>query len=122
MTRQEFKELFEATLEKAAKNVEEQYQVNVPRYFEVEFHGLGYSGDLISIETAVDRMYLGDDLFYYLIDVGVKEADAQSTRVYVAVSAHSPRATINETWNQPVGSGPFKQIISLQFRFTPNQQ
>ncbi len=119
MTREEFKRVFEQALEAAARVVEERYLVTIPRNFEIELHGLGHSGDTFDVDSALDEIYLGDDLFLFLIDVAVKRADPKVTRVYLGVTGHPPRATFEETWNQPPGSGPFKQIISLQFRFFP---
>jgi hypothetical protein len=116
MTKDKFMEVFLAAVETAAKNVEKQYSVQLPRKFEFEFYGFGHNGTTLDVDEVMNKIYLGDDLFIFLIDLGVKKATKTTTTVFVGVSGHKPQARFEDTWNTPPGSGPFKQIISLQFQ------
>jgi hypothetical protein len=50
-----------------------------------------------------------------VIDVSVMKATSNITRARVVVSGHKPVVAFEQTWNDPPGSGPFKQMIFLQF-------
>lgn len=113
MTKNEFLSLFENALELAAKNAETFLGYAVPRTFEIEFHGLSSSSRLLSKESAFDKLYLGPDKFYRLIDISVRKISDQVCTVFLRISGHSPSA-FDQTWNQPIGSGPFKQLLATQ--------
>jgi hypothetical protein len=115
MTKQEFRELFEDALELAAVNAEKKLGRGIPRIFEVSLHGAGYPGVLMNPNDALDNLYLGDDLFYRIIDVAVVEVGEASTKVFVRASQHTP-AKFEQTWNTPPGSGPFKQLIAEEIK------
>lgn len=54
MDKQEFRDLFYRCLEEAALNLELNYQVKIPRQFEIEFHGLGFSKGIMDAGLACD--------------------------------------------------------------------
>jgi len=107
MNRSEFKSLFEQVIgeaiEKAKARVDETISPNVM----IEIHGAGYTGDIISVAQAFDSIYLGDELYWRIIDVTVKRIEPHQTLVFVRVSGHKP-TSFEETWNDPKGYGPFK--------------
>jgi hypothetical protein len=111
MTKQDFGELFKAALELAALNAEERLGHAVPRNVKVVLHGAGYSGALMSPEEALDTIYLGEDLFYRIIDVAIIEVGQETAKVFLRVSQHDP-GNFSQTWNTPPGSGPFKQLVA----------
>ncbi len=111
MNAQQFRQVFDAALETAAKNVEEEYKVQVPRVFEIEFGGLGYQPSIIDVDEAFNRLYLGEDLYVAIVDTGVLEANHHVTRVWMNVPGYPPKSRFEDTWNQPPGTGPFKQVI-----------
>ena len=112
MDKKEFQKLFEDALEKAAWNAEEKLGCILPRNFVIKLYGPGHSsGTLMSVVSAVDVLYIDDRLFYRVIDVAVIEVSKEKTVVFTRVSGHAP-STFEKTWNDPYGSGPFKQIIA----------
>lgn len=119
MTKNEFRTLFEDALELAAVNAEKKLGRKVPRNFKIVFFGGGHSGALLDPNSALDILYLGEDLFYRIVDISVKEVDKVSTRVYVRVSQHKP-SEFSQTWNDPPGSGPFKQLIAENIKCEGN--
>jgi hypothetical protein len=110
MTKDEFSGLFGAALEAAAGNADEQLGHRVSRNFRIRF-GEPKAQSWIDPGTALDRLYLGEDQFYLIIDVAVVEAAGDWTAVYVRPSGHRP-GSFEQTWNDPPGSGPFKQLIA----------
>lgn len=127
MTKDEFSQLFQQALETAAQNAERVLQRQIPRQFAILFHGAShsgqvYSGQQLTVETALESLYLGADRMYRIIDVVVQEIDGDLTKVFVRPSGHPPVTSLEETWNQPSGMGPFKQIMALKIKVTePNQ-
>lgn len=111
MTEAEFIQLFRDALDVAAKNAECKLGRAVPRVFEVLLFGAGYSGVKMFPEEAGRVLFLGQDRFYRIIDVSVVGVEVDRCRVFVRVSGHSP-GSFDETWNDPPGSGPFKQLLA----------
>ena len=110
MTREEYRELFQRSLNIAADNAEAKLPKPIPRSFLIALHSFGYDDQLLSVDEAVDKMYLGCDRFYRIIDVAVIEVSSNESVAFVRVSGHAPD-TFGATWD-PTGSGPFKQLIA----------
>lgn len=66
---------------------------------------------ILTLETAVDEVYLGPDLYYLIIDLAVIRVSNESSTVFMRPSGHTP-GPWSQTWNQPTGMGPFKQLLS----------
>jgi hypothetical protein len=109
MTKQEFRGLFQASLESAARDAERHLRRPVSRNLKVLLYGAGYRGDLLDPRAAADALYLGSDTFYRIIDLGVVDVDDDRTIIFVRPSGHTP-GSWGDTWNTPPGSGPFKQL------------
>jgi hypothetical protein len=110
MNKQEFRDIYYRCLEDAVVKAEQYRKVTLPRTFEIEFHGFGFSGDLIDPEDACEFLYLGDDEFIYLVDLMVKRVTEETTTIFVRVSGHWPRERFEETFNYKEGRGPFKLL------------
>lgn len=115
MDKQEFGSLFLSALRQAVSNAEEQLHQPVARWLEIELHGAGRVGDRISPDDALDALYIDDHHFYRVIDLAVIETHPMKTCVFVRASVHTP-GTFAETWNQPAGTDPFKQILAKEIR------
>jgi len=63
-------------------------------------------------DEVLEELYLGPDKFFRIVDVAVLRVLRDRCVVFVRVSGHPP-ASFADTWNQPKGSGPFKQLESL---------
>jgi hypothetical protein len=111
MTNQEFQQRFEAALEVAVQNAEHQLHRTLSRQLHIRLYGADHSGELLEVKQATDALYLGEDLFYRIIDIAVIETGSQATVLFVRASGHTP-ATFEHTWNDPPGSGPFKQLLA----------
>lgn len=119
MTKGEFKDLLDAALEAAIASAAQRLGRKLSRYVQVLLHGAGHPGDLMSPAQALDALYLGKDKFYRVIDVAVVEVGQQHTVVFVRASAHHP-ASFEQTWNDPPGSGPFKQLEAMDIKVLDN--
>ena len=104
-------------LEIAARNAEKQLGFPVPRQFEIEMHGLCRHSRMLSKEEAFEQIYLGPDLFYRVINVAVRRVGKHASTVFMGISGHAP-CPLDQTWNQPPGSGPFKQVLSIEIELT----
>ena len=110
MTKSDFRNLFLRALDFAARNAEKKLGNPVARSFKVELHAPGSAGGLVSVEEALDRIYLGSDRFFRVIDVAIKEVLPMEVVAFVRVSGHEP-GTLDKTWDPP-DAGPFKQIMA----------
>jgi len=110
MTKAEFRHLFLQALNAAAENAEARLARPVPRSFVIELHAPGSSGQTLSIDAALDQIYLGRDRFYRIIDIAIRRLLRGKSVAIVRVSGHQP-APFSQTWD-PSQLGPFKQIIA----------
>jgi hypothetical protein len=115
MSKEEFQALFEHALEVAAQNAEKKLGRPVPRRFEIELHGLAPHPRMLKPSEVIDEIYLGPDRFFIVIDIGVKAVSKKGCIVFVGLSGHSP-GPLTQTWNQPPGSGPFKQVLAINLK------
>jgi hypothetical protein len=111
MTRSAFEQLFTQALAVAARNAESKLGTKIPHAYRIEFHGLGHGGDLISVEDAVNALYLGPTEFFRIVDVAVVSVSPHVATVFVRVSGHKP-SSFKETLNESNGMGPFNQLIA----------
>src|SRR6185436_14842876 len=111
MNKDSFKNLFERSLEVAALNAEAKLGRSVPHAFMIELHDAGHSGILLTPDQTFELLFLGEDIFYRIIDIAATTVFRSYTRVFVRISNHAP-STFDKTWNQPPGTGPFKQILA----------
>ena len=110
MTRDAFKTLFESALETAADHAGKILGHAVPHVFEIEMHGLAPRSRTLTVGEAFDEIDLGPERFYRVIDLAVLRVSQDVTTIFMCVSGHPPD-TFEKTWNQPAGSGPFKQLL-----------
>jgi hypothetical protein len=110
MDKDKFKQLFEAAIETVVRDKEKRSNTTISRDIQIELQGLGYSGDTLDVDTVVNILFLGENTFYRIIDVAFLRATPQKATVFVRVSGHSP-TSLEETWNDPPGSGPFKPMV-----------
>jgi hypothetical protein len=77
----------------------------------IKAYGVGFSGDIVSSDDFLSRVYINDQLFYLLIDVAVLEIRQGRPVVFARVSGHPP-GPLGSCWNG-IG-GPFKQLEALE--------
>ena len=117
MTKNKFLNIYKNALELAVLNVEEKYGHVIPRVFEIEFHGFSPTKRMLTIESSLEEIYIDTDHFYRIIDVSIFKVSSIASTVFVRVSGHTPVA-FEETWNDPKGYGPFKQILAVDVKFS----
>jgi hypothetical protein len=110
MTKSDFRELFLRALNAAAADAEARLAKPVPRSFRVELHAPNSPERVMSVEQALDQIYLGDDRFFKIIDVAIKKLLPRTSVAFARVSGHPPGA-FSQTWD-PSNLGPFKQLIA----------
>lgn len=111
MNFEEFRNLFIEALNIAANNAERELTRKIPRQYEILLYGAGCKGDILSVDATAKQIFIDEDNFYRIIDVAIQAIKPNISRVFVRVSDHKP-VPLDQTWNTPKGSGPFKQIIA----------
>jgi hypothetical protein len=113
MDKVQFRQLFLRSVHQALESAQKGIGTQLSNDFEIELHGGGIPGEIVSQNHAVDIMYLGANKFYRIVDVGVKYIDSNNrARVFVRIGDHPP-SNFDDTWNNPAGNGPFKVIEPL---------
>jgi len=112
VTKDDFRKLFQLALNTAANNVDKHVDIPVVRSFLIDLHVPGVSGHAVSFEEALDQLYLGDNFFYKIIDVAIKELRPRESVVLVRASEHPP--TDFDKTCDPAGLGPFKHVLAAR--------
>lgn len=115
MNAHDFGLLFTEKLNEAARLAESSLGKPIPRTFVILRESPKSDGRRISVDQAVSELFVSDEKFYRIIDLAVVEVSPTTTCVWVRESGHGP-CSFEQTWNQPPGSGPFKQLISGEIR------
>lgn len=112
MTKDEFKSRFNTALNEARDLTSAAYQLDLAPDTEIVLFGAGVSGVKMSPDEAAKRLYIDEQWFFKIIDVGVVEAHNDKTVVFVRPSNHTP-CEIHKTWNQGEGCAPFKPTLGV---------
>jgi hypothetical protein len=107
MDKKTFKHLFLKNVEEAVLRAEHIFAKKIPHDLPIELHGGGARGEIFSVDEALNYMFIEENIFYQIIDIGIVFKD--SYKVFVRISAHAPSA-FQDTWNSPIGNGPFKVL------------
>lgn len=110
MTKHKFRNLFLRALRSAAAVADERVGKRIPRSFLIELHAPTSAGEVVSVDEAVNRIYLGEDRFYRIVDIAIQKISFDRTVAFVRVSGHPP-GPFSQTWDPP-RFGPFKQIFA----------
>jgi hypothetical protein len=109
-TKQDFTASLLREIDAATADVERRLGSRAVRNYEIAY-GDPKDSNLISVETAVERLLKAAPLVAPIIDISVVELRDDATVVFVRPSSHHPVAWEN-TWNLPAGHGPFKVLIA----------
>jgi hypothetical protein len=110
MTKDSFRNLFIRALNVAANNIDKKLKTPISRSFLIELYAPGASGRLVTVDEALDQLYLGNDRFYRIIDVAIEKLMPDRSFAFVRVSEHPP-AGFEQTCD-PAGLGPFKHVLA----------
>jgi len=110
MSEQDFAKRFEAELDEATRQAEEALGGVATRKYKIAFGEPGMR-PLLDVKTVVERLYARAPLIPRIIDIAVIGLEDNHTLMFVRPSDHSPSGW-EETWNVPLGRGPFKILVS----------
>ena len=111
MEKNQFVELFHQATSIALANAAKNLGRDIPSSVKFKVYGQGSSGEIAATGQVVELLYISSDRFYAIIDLAVIEVHPDYTLLFLRISRHQP-VPFEKTWNDPIGSGPFKQILS----------
>lgn len=111
LTKEQFSGLFTKALTEAQANAEKQIESPLSSNWAIKLYGVGSPGDELSVEAGVEKLYVAEDRFLKVIDVGVWGAGDCLTVFFVRASDHE-HVSLKDTWGGAV-TGPFKVIEPL---------
>lgn len=110
MTRNEFLGSLLRALNLAVDAAEKRLGAPVPRDFIVELYAPDCPGRGVSLEKALDHLYVDGRHFYRIIDAAIRQVLPDVCVAFLRVSGHPP-GDFDGTWD-PAGLGPFKQMVA----------
>jgi hypothetical protein len=121
MNKSTFKTLFLKVASDAIEQAQAAISKEIPFDFVVEMHGGKGStgqGRLMTIDEAIDAMFIDEEYFYVVIDVLVKTVIGNRTILFVRPSGHEP-TRLGETYNTPKDYSPFKVMLPADLKIFP---
>lgn len=109
ITFETLRELLTKCINTTIENVQKEISDPLPRTLYIELAAFGRSGKETSLEEVMSYLYI-DGKFPQVVDIGIKGIAKESTIIWIRPSSHTYVSEISDTWNQPVGMGPFKSI------------
>lgn len=105
MDNADFRQNFDEAIRRALELAEVDPKGLIPV---VEYHGTPNPRPFISIDEALNLLWLSEDRFYRIVDIGVFKDGRSPPVLFVRVSGHAP-GPYSDTWD-PSDLGPFKQV------------
>ncbi len=113
----DFQDLFEVVVEAAIEDTKKRERAK----FAVESHRvhlhLHGRSEWASLREAAEMLWISEEEFFWLIDVGVMRVERGCVHLFVRVSGHPPDAW-ERTWASADGWGPFKIVFPGGFAVT----
>lgn len=110
MNKKDFAIILQIAIKTALENAECKLNRKLPQNVRLLVNSWEAKSPALTDLEAVEELYISENEFYRIIDVGVIRVIGATTFLVARRSGHKP-STFEETWNEPKGSGPFKQII-----------
>ena len=110
MTRAEFSALFRFQLDLAVEAAEARLGHPFARCYEILRGSADRDGRRITIDDALEELWISPDRFHRIIDLAVADYSPAMTWIWVREAGYAP-STFEETWNDPPGAGPFKTLV-----------
>jgi hypothetical protein len=111
MTKDEFRLLFESALSRAVSAFYKVYSGTEAKPATFELHAPKYAGGIVSEHEALKELFLSDNSFYRVIDLGLIPRESAPPMGFIRVSGHAP-GPYEETLN-PADLGPFNILEPL---------
>lgn len=105
----QFRQVYDATLEAAARILEYKLDKIMPRRFGIEVSGAAHSDGYVDEDEAFNHLFLGDDHYFYEISVIIRGVKNDFIRLAMMPTGHTP-VPYEMTRNWPEGAGPFRFV------------
>jgi hypothetical protein len=111
MTREEFEQRFREALTRAAADTSAQTGLHVAVPDRAILLCLPPDRRNVTIEEAIEWLFLGPDRSYVFIDIGIRVGGPDKGVAWIRPSGHNPRPHA-EVWDAD-GIGPFKSVAGI---------
>jgi hypothetical protein len=111
ITKEALKQLLEKCITTAMYEVQEGISDPLPAQLYLGLEAFGQQGKELSLDEVLSFLYR-DGTFPRIVDIAVRGIRDGRTFIWIRPSGHAYVSDFAQTWNTPVGMGPFKSIIS----------
>ncbi|MDQ6907303.1 MAG: hypothetical protein M3176_10780 [Chloroflexota bacterium] len=116
MSKNDFADLFRSALASAVRNTEQRLGKRLPGTLLIDMHTPRPPFDPMDVDTALDRLWVEEDRFRWVIDVAVVAYSVNSTFLFVRPSDHHS-VPLERTMMYPDREAPFQQMIAATVPF-----
>lgn len=109
VTKEALQQLLEQCMVITVEEVQKQIAEPLPTHLYVGLEAFGQQGKELSLDEVLSFLYR-DGTFPRIIDVAVRGIRKGRTFIWIRPSGHIYVSDFAQTWNHPVGMGPFKNI------------
>ena len=109
LTKEAFRDLLLKCIRTAIERAQKDIADPLPEQWSLELAAFGQAGKITPLEEVLSFLHV-HGTFPRIVDVGVRGVTKDTTLIWIRPSAHPYISDMQETWNPPPGTGPFKSI------------
>lgn len=109
VTEETIRQLLEQCIVVALKEAQQQVSESLPTLLYVGLEAFGQHGKELSLDKVTPFLYR-DGTFPKVVDISVRGIKDERTFIWIRPSGHEYVSELSQTWNTPVGRGPFKSV------------
>ena len=108
VTKEALQQLFEHCITMVVEDVQKHVSAPLPTRISLGLEAFGQRGKVLSLDEVMHFLYQ-DGTFPRIVDVAVRGIKQEATLIWLRPSEHAYVSDFSQTWNTPVGMGPFKK-------------
>jgi hypothetical protein len=109
VTEETIRQLLEQCITTAVEEARQQVSEPLPTQFYVGLEAFGQHRKELSLDEVIPFLYR-DGTFPRVVDIAVRGIRDGRTFIWIRPSGHKYVNDFSQTWNTPVGMGPFKSV------------
>jgi hypothetical protein len=109
LSREQFEALLDAAVERTVEVAQRDVAEPLPPSRRYRLRSFGFDDEDLSLDAIADLLYF-DGTFPPIVDVSVRGIAGDATLIWLIVPGYPWTSELEQTWNDPPGSGPFKSL------------
>jgi hypothetical protein len=109
VTKEVLRQLLDRCISQAVDKAQREIAESLPTEYYLTLEAFGQQGKELSLDEVLSFLFR-DRTFPRIVDIAVRGIKDGRTLIWIRPSGHAYVSDFAQTWNTPVGMGPFKCI------------